>query len=161
MDDIKVLILTENIDKFSSDYPAEIKILTWDKKYLKSHDYIDILVLDRCIDEEESQALFEITRAYTVFYMDDLRLDGVTRRFINMRLGEVMRLDALKILISLKGKDYYQQPYGEKANPKDIGIAQGFEGSIKWNGQYSVELDGDYGSSFNQIVFWKYNIPDL
>ena len=159
MDDIKVLILTENIDKFSSDYPAEIKILTWDKKYLKSHDYIDILVLDRCIDEEESQALFEITRAYTVFYMEDLRLDGVTRRFINMRLGEVMSLDALKILISLKGKDYYQQPYGEKANPKDIGIAQGFEGSIKWNGQYSVELDGDYGSSFNQIVFWKYNIP--
>ncbi|MCR4567957.1 MAG: accessory Sec system protein Asp2 [Pseudobutyrivibrio sp.] len=159
MDNIKVLFLTDDITKFQADYPDEIKVLTWNEKFLKAKDYIDILVIDRSITDEEADALFNITRAYTVFYLEEARLDNNTRRFISRRMGKAMNLEALKILISLKGKDYYQQPYGEKANPKDIGIAQGFDGTIKWNGQYSVELEGDYGPNFNQIVFWKYNIP--
>jgi accessory secretory protein Asp2 len=56
-------------------------------------------------------------------------------------------------------KKYFPEPYGEKFEPKTIGIAQGFKGAVKWNGNYCVSLDGDYGDDFNQVAFWRGNIP--
>ena len=56
-------------------------------------------------------------------------------------------------------RNYFPGHYGEKYSLNNIAIAQGFKGNVKWDGNYSVTVNGDYGEEFHQIVYWRNNIP--
>jgi accessory secretory protein Asp2 len=40
-----------------------------------------------------------------------------------------------------------------------LSVAQGFKGSVKWNGDCNLTLEGDFGEELSQIVYWRNNIP--
>lgn len=160
MDKIEVLFVTDSFEKFNfRDLPKWIKSVEWDDSLLDSKEYFDIVILDRNVSDSEQMTLLRITKAYCLFYVNTLIPDDLTENLIKRKLGKSMSLEALEILIKTRGKDYFSYTYGEKGKPENIGIAQGFKGSVKWNGQYSVSLNGDYGNDFNQIAFFRYNLP--
>lgn len=49
--------------------------------------------------------------------------------------------------------------YGEKYALSDIAVAQNFKGSVIWEGNYGVRLDGEFGESFRQILCFRSSRP--
>lgn len=119
----------------------------------------ELVVLERNITEEEFVLLDKMSMAYCFFVVDTVPMDATTKRLFIQKMGKNLPAADIQSFIDNEVKKYFPKPYGEKLNPEAIGIAQGFKGSVKWYGQYSVTLQGNYGNDFNQIAFWRGNIP--
>ncbi len=159
MEQISVLVVTDDIEKFDFDLPDYLKIILWNDKLADTKEYCAILVLDKNISNTQFDVLSRIIRAYTVFCLDTFDVDALTKRFVELKIGQALPFLELEIFLKNCAKNYYLEEYGEKFTPGNVGIAQGFMGSVQWLGQYEVCIEGDYGQSFNQIAFWRNNIP--
>lgn len=123
----------------------------------------DVAVLDREITEDEFDYLMRFLRAYCLFVTEktDLRKGSAARRLFVRKMGRRVSEEELKRLLKDELPDYFPGSYGEKYQPQDLSIAWGFRGSVSWRGYEGVDLNGEYGSEFEQIVFWRYNHPLL
>ena len=121
----------------------------------------DVAVLDREITEDEFDYLTRFLRAYCLFVMEttEFKEDGAVRRLFARKAGRRVSFEELKCLLRDDLQDYFSGSYGEKCPPYDLSIAWGFGGSVSWRGYEGVDLNGEYGNEFEQIVFWRYNYP--
>lgn len=159
MDKIRIYQIGE--EDWSRKYviPETIKIVFCPEEIKKEKQVYEIVVLERNLTEAEAKIVFSLSYAYSLFVVDSFEMDDVTNALFERRIGKILKAEEIQSFIDNDARNYFAVPYGEKFKPANIGIAQGFRGSIKWNGQYSVSLEGDYGSELNQIAFWRGNIP--
>lgn len=119
----------------------------------------DLVFLDRTLNDREIDLLHKATKAYTLFVTDRAemtdRMDWLYKSKKGRRIPEA---DIQEFLLH-EARNYFSKPYGEKFKPYHVAIAQGFHGSVKWEGSYCVRLNGDFGTEFNQAVYWRNNIP--
>lgn len=121
---------------------------------------VDIVILDRDITYKEKQALDKITRAYSLFATENAKLqNSVTQDYFNERSGLFLYSGDVQVFLEKEAAKYYRQPYGEKFKPEHISVSQSFKGSVRCKGNYDMLLEGDFGDTFSQVVFWKSNIP--
>ena len=119
----------------------------------------DIVFIDREVTEAEVQLLKQATKAYTLFVTEQVNLDANMQEYVACKKGKLLKTEEIQNFITNEAKNYFAKPYGEKFNIQKLAIAQGFQGKVKWDGNYRVVLEGNFGNSFSQIVFWRYNIP--
>lgn len=159
MDKIRILqIGTEDWNK-KYKIPANVKVIFADDSIEPQKEIYEIVVLERNPDEDDLQTIKKMSMTYCFFAVDSFEMNQATELLFRQREGQIMSSDGIQLFLDEETKKYFPKPYGEKFRPEAVGIAQGFKGSVKWNGQYSVSLEGDFGYDFNQIVFWKNNIP--
>lgn len=125
----------------------------------KSREPFDIVFMERAPLEEELESLYRTTKAYCLFILDSVKLEGGARDFFERKKGKRFRVNEVQAFLQQEARFFYPKPYGEKLRLGSIAVAQGFSGYVKWNGDYSVYLEGEYGGFFRQIVYWRYNIP--
>ena len=123
----------------------------------------DICFLDREPLEKEIEILPREIKAYTLFITDkiyerDTGLTDRTKWLCKCKKAKCIPSEDVQDFLRQEAGYYYPQPYGEKFALQDIEIAHGFSGKIRWNGNYSVTLEGDFGKDFRQAVCWRYNI---
>ena len=159
MDKIRILQIGTEDWREKYTYPDNVKIIFLHDEIEKKKEIYEIVVLERNLDKEEAEIIREMSMSYCFFVVDDLTMDQTTSSLFNRRMGKILPRNSIQDFLNNETKKYFPHPYGEKFKPENVGVAQGFKGSVKWNGQYSVELDGDYGLSHTQIAFWKNNIP--
>ncbi len=121
--------------------------------------FYDLVFIDRPVTEDELKQLNKVTKAYTVFYTDDAPEGSPLSIFYKSKKAKKLHRSEVQAFLQCEARNYYEKPYGEKFRNNSIAIAQGFKGSVEWNGYYSVALDGDYGDDFAQVVYWRGNIP--
>ena len=121
----------------------------------------DVVVLDREITEDEFDYLMRFLRAYCLFVTEttDIRKGSAVRKLFVRKVGRKVSEEELKRLLKNDLPDYFPGSYGVKYHPHDLSIAWGFQGSVSWRGYEGVDLNGDYGSEFGQVVCWRYNHP--
>ena len=119
----------------------------------------DLVFLDRMPLDCEIVPLRQATRAYTLFVTERVELTGRMDWLYRSKRGRRITSADIPDFLRSEAKRFFPDSYGEKTNLKDLAVAQGFSGSVRWNGNCSVSLEGDFGTEFNQVVFWKYNIP--
>ena len=159
MDRIRILqIGTEDWKKLYS-IPENVKLIFPEDKIEKKRDIYEIVVLERNLTDKEINVVKAMSMTYCLFAIDSFTMDKSTRLLFKQRMGKLIRKNEIQLFLDDESKKFFPKPYGEKFKPENIGIAQGFKGSVRWDGQYSVCLNGDYGASFNQIAFWRTNIP--
>ncbi|MBR1623939.1 MAG: accessory Sec system protein Asp2, partial [Pseudobutyrivibrio sp.] len=159
MDRIRILqIGTENWSKLY-DIPENVRIIFPEGKLEKKKEIYEIVVLERNLTEEEVTLVRAMSMTYCFFAVDSFNMDRVTAKLFKQRMGKILKKDVIQPFLDREAKKFFPKPYGEKFKPENVGVAQGFKGSVRWNGQYSVSLDGEYGAQFNQIAFWRTNIP--
>ena len=134
------------------DYAAHIEGSLMEKSY-------DMCFLDRSPRAEEIPLLFRAIRAYTLFITEHVEMDEGTTWLCCSRKAQVIAAEELPEFLAKETKYYFARPYGGKLQLTDLSIARGFEGSVKWEGNYGVVLEGDFGEEFRQAAFWRYNIP--
>ncbi|MCI9024157.1 MAG: accessory Sec system protein Asp2 [Dorea sp.] len=117
----------------------------------------DLCFLDRTPREEEMVSLYEMAKVYALFITENVEIGGRLEQFC--RRKKAQRIESAKIqrFLTEETRYYFPKPYGEKFNLKDVAIAQGFTGKVKWNGNHNVTLAGEFGDNFRQIVYWRYN----
>ncbi|MCI8712118.1 MAG: accessory Sec system protein Asp2 [Ruminococcus sp.] len=129
-----------------------------EKKPKKSTKPYDMFFFDRTPLEEEIEPLYQAIKAYTLFITKNVEIEGqVAWLCCCKKARHIASTDIQRFLLE-ETKFYFPKPYGSKFNMRDIAIAQGFSGKVKWNGNYSVELEGEFGEEYQQVAFWRYNI---
>ena len=119
----------------------------------------DIVFVDGELLDEELKPLHKATKAYTLFVAEGTELtDGMKEYFASKKGKWIAEQDIQQFLLQ-EVRNYYPKPYGEKFKPQNLTIAPSFSGKVEWNGNYSVTIEGDFGEDFNQIAFWRNNIP--
>lgn len=121
----------------------------------------EVVILDREVTAEEFEYLTRFSRAYSLFLTETLLLkkDGLTHQLYVRKMGRRISYEALKRLLTDELPDYFPGSYGEKYQPQNMSVAQGFQGRVAWRGYEGLDLDGEYGDELTQIVFWRNNIP--
>ncbi len=159
MDRIRILQIGQKSWKERFQLSDRVKLIfVSDKVELKKEIY-ELVVLERNLSEEEFKAVDKMSMAYCLFAVDSFELDFNTKKLFTRKMGKILCANDIQNFLDNEVKKYFPKPYGEKFRPESLGIAQGFKGNIKWQGQYSVNLEGEYGEDFTQIVFWRGNIP--
>ena len=160
MDRIRVLQLGE--ENWIETHPIP-EFLNWiyqeDISGLQGETY-DLVFLDRNLKPEEVEPLFWAVRAYCLFVTDRVICTEETMRMMKRRKGSVIPYDGVETFLWQNGKNFFSGKRNrEKPLLKEIGIAQGFDGSVRWNGVYDVELEGGFGENYKQVVFWRNHVP--
>ncbi|SDH29055.1 accessory secretory protein Asp2 [Pseudobutyrivibrio sp. 49] len=159
MDRIRILQIGQESWEKRFQLPDRVKIIYANENIELKKEIYELVVLERNITQEEFEAVNKMSMAYCFFIVDSFVPDSITKRLFAQKIGKVIPKDTIQSFLDNEIKKYFPKPYGEKFRPEAVGIAQGFKGSIKWYGQYSVTLNGSYGQEFNQIAFWRGNIP--
>lgn len=118
----------------------------------------DLVFLDRTPLEEEMEPLYHAAKAYTLFVTEKAEVNERVEWLCKCRNAEHIKTEDILDFLSTEIKYYYSKPYGEKCHMTDVSIAHGFTGAVKWNGNYSVELCGEYGETLKQVAYWRCNI---
>lgn len=105
----------------------------------------DVCVLNRCVNEKEARILLKKIRAYTMFVLDSVELNGWTKWIYESRVGQIYSLNELQKFMSDDIKLFFPSGYGEKFDALSLSISQNFGGSISWDGYNGVLLNGEYG----------------
>lgn len=119
----------------------------------------DMFFLDREPLDAEVELLYRAAKAYTLFVTDKVDMQGQAQWLCRSRKAQCIAETDIQRFLTEESRYYFPRPYGEKFHLRDVAIAQGFRGKVKWNGNYSVELEDDFGEEFRQVAFWRYNNP--
>lgn len=119
----------------------------------------DIVFLDRNPETEERTYLVDAVKAYTLFVTERVQEDSFIRQLYEEKKGQQLSTDRIQEFLLQELPCFFPKPYGEKFRLENLAIAQGFSGSVMWNGNCDVTLSGDFGEELHQIAFWRNNIP--
>jgi accessory secretory protein Asp2 len=123
----------------------------------------DLVFADRRIRSAEVPFLQDTAKAYCYYVLDDImdrqHESAAEKALYECKKGQTLKREQLQDFLTFEARNYFAKPYGEKFKNRNIAIAQDFKGKVTWHGNYSVELEGDFGGTMRQIAFWKNNIP--
>lgn len=152
---IEVLVLEENIQRKKLTFPDWVNVF-YDGE---EKELFDIVFVMRTIQWEDVQNLYRHIKAYTLFVSSKAEVNDAMRWLMKSRKGRIIPEEEMQGFINDKISYYFSKPYGEKFQFKNLAIAADFKGKIEWHGLNGVRLEGDFGDTHNQILFWKNNIP--
>lgn len=119
----------------------------------------DLVFVDRELSNVEIQPIHKAAKAYTLFVTDRAVMTEGLEYLYACKKGKTIKREEVQAFLDTEARNYFSKPYGEKFQMQGLSIAQGFDGSVLWDGNYSVTVEGDYGKDMNQIAYWRYNIP--
>lgn len=161
MNEIKLLALSEGAIENKYRMPSCATVMNVEKGSQWQDDWEEfqpeVVLIDRGITELEADKITRLAKAYTVFYTDMFENYHTCQELVQRKLP--LYLADVQSFLDEKLSAFYGYSYGEKFHLKDVDIAHGFKGSVKWNGDTSIDLKGDFGDDFNQILYFRGNIP--
>lgn len=119
----------------------------------------DMVFLDGTLTDEEVKELLVDTKAYTLYVAEGIVLNKRMQEYFDCRKGQFISRDKIQEFLLQDVRNFFDGSYGEKFRLNSMTVAQGFAGSVKWHGNQSVELNGDYGEQLHQVASWRNNIP--
>lgn len=121
----------------------------------------DVAILDRGLSAEEEAYLERFLRAHCLFVTDavDLEKEDAARELFVRKVGKILSAEKMAAFVKQDLPYFFPGSYGEKYQPQDLALAQGYQGEVSWIGYEGVALNGEYGETFRQLLFWRGNIP--
>ena len=160
MNEIQLLQIGPENKKNAYDIPSYMDWIYGDDEDTQSMKSFDIILLFGNPDENHRRLLEQYQQCYRLFVVDEgIDYDQeLLDMFSKNRVSWLEKEDVQRFL-SEEARNYFAQGYGEKFRMKNMGISPMFHGTVEWNGDYSVCLQGDFGRERRQIVYWRNNIP--
>ncbi len=118
-----------------------------------------MVFVDRELENREVDLLYRITKTYTLFVSQELILSREMQEYFACRKGRWIDRSHIQGFLMEEARNYFPNPYGEKFKLKDLSVTRDFHGKVCWDGNYRVVLEGNFGESLHQTVFWRGNIP--
>lgn len=119
----------------------------------------DLIFVDRQLSNNEIELLKRVTKAYTLYILDDIVLNSAMELYCKCNMGKMISRNDIQVFLYNEARNYFPKPYGEKMEINRFAVSHGFKGNIWWDGYYSINLTGDYGKEFKQIIYLRNNLP--
>ena len=157
MDKIRILQLGE--ENWNERYALPETVLLDHAGVLKElpEKPYDMVFLDRDPSEEETELLYRMVKAYTMFVTDKVDRKSRSKWLCRSRGAQYIAENDIQRFLKEESRYYFPRPYGDKFSLKDVAVAQGFQGTVHWNGNQNILLEADFGEDFRQAVYWRYN----
>ena len=144
--------------------PEQVRLTCCPDEYLEEApdepaEEADLVFIDRAVTDNEIRVLHRKVKAHTLFVTETVELRGKLAELYGCKKGKRIAKSEIQNFLLKEAKFFFPKGYGEKYKPYNLTISHGFTGTVKWNGNYSVALDGNYGEAFRQIACWRNNIP--
>ena len=140
------------LEKCSSDSDIEEVLAEAEREY-------DVTIMEYCPNSKCIEGLRKVIKTYTLFVINGISLSEDCINMILSKKGRYIDYNVLSAFLQRDLKYYFPTSYGEKYEPNNLSVSDGFTGTIKWNGKCSVDLEGEYGDEYVQVAFWRNNIP--
>ena len=135
--------------------PEEVELSCYDYFVEEPAKPYDIVFLNKTPFREEMKPLMAATKAYTLFVTENVEMTEDMLHFMKYKAGKVIKSSEIQPFFDKQIKDFFPDWYGKRYASDCISISRNFTGSVKWNGNHDVELQGQFGSDFCQLAFWK------
>lgn len=119
----------------------------------------DLFFLDRNLLEEEIRQVYRSAKAYTLFVTSKVDVRGRMEWLCRSRRAQHLPRADIQRFLTEESRYFFPKPYGEKFALRDVAVAHGFSGKVKWNGNQNILLEGDFGEELCQAAYWRYNNP--
>ena len=86
--EIKVLQLGERDWRDIYRMPPNLKYDFFEKFNKEKSRFYDVVFIDKELDDEEVEALYDVTKAYALFVVDDLFMSKTMKLFFRNRMGK-------------------------------------------------------------------------
>lgn len=159
MDEIRVLQIGDRDWREIYTLPGEADFRYAERFEEASGKPYDIVFWDREPEEGEIMPLHRATKAHTLFVTEKVEPRGQSLWLYEGKKGRRLAEGEIQFFLDHELRNYFSKPYGEKFRFQNLAIARGFSGRVNWDGNYSVCLEGDFGETLCQTVFWRNNIP--
>ena len=160
MSNIRVLYVGN--DDWTSKYniPDFVDFQIYREGLEEQKKIMDLVFLDRDISLSEEEYFTKYTRGYCLFATENVKLlNHASQRFFNGRMGTYIYTGDIQYFLDNEIKNYYPNPYGEKFDPTSLSVSDFFHGKISCQGNYNMQLEGNFGENFTQIAYWRQTIP--
>ncbi len=159
MNNIQILYLGSNDWENKINIPDYVEWIDENTDELPTGQ-VDLVLLDREIHYKEMASISKLTRAYCLFATENVSMiSKYTQQYFEERSGQYIYTGDLETFLLQEAFKYYNPPYGEKFLSTSLTVSQFFGGSVSCNGSYDIMLEGDFGTDFSQVVYWKHTIP--
>lgn len=118
-----------------------------------------VVFVERNPSKSELEILMECTKAYCLFATPDIDITEETRGYFRSKMCKIICRSDIDAFLEKELKYYFPRPYGEKFRNNYLGVSHEYKGTLKWHGNCGVELSGDFGDEYTQLIFWRNNIP--
>lgn len=158
MDEISVLQLGEEDWRGIYTFPSNVELDYEEHFDTTSKKLYDIVFLDREPYEEEIGPLYQATKAYTLYVVENVKLGARAQWLYDSKMGQRLAVSEIQNFLNEELKFYFSVLYGRRFWQLNLAVSRDFKGSMKWNGSYDVVLEGDFGEEFRQAAYWRNNI---
>lgn len=158
MEEIRILQLGKQDWNNIYDLPQWVHLDFAECFEIVPSQFYDLYFWDRTPQEKEIDLLYQAIKAHTLFITENVKVSGRVEWLCRSKKAQYIAREDIQQFLLAEARYYYPKPYGDKFPMTDVAIAQGFSGKVKWNGNYDVTLEGEFGEELRQAVFWRYHI---
>lgn len=154
------LFLTEKDPQASYEIPKGMTVTTdlYDPLFTKK-TLPDLTLIDRELSSEEISHLESLCTAYTVVYTSASFETQEMRPFLKMKLGIRISEANIQGLIDNAVLSFGRKSVFGKHPVNSMHVSETFAGSISFEGNSFLQLSGEFGDDFTEVMNWRYNLP--
>ncbi|MDO4514439.1 MAG: accessory Sec system protein Asp2 [Lachnospiraceae bacterium] len=119
----------------------------------------ELVLIDRIPRKKEMDSLKPVTQCYRLYVTTQVGLRGLLAAFFEEKKGKRLETENISQFLATELRNFFPESYGEKFRHKNLTVSRAFSGTIRWDGDYCLTLQGDYGETFSQIAYWRNTIP--
>ena len=161
MEKIRILQVGDHNYINEIEMPEYLEWYYGDDLDLDSSITIDILLVIGVPKEKHIDLIGAYAQCYRMFVVedDDSGFDSELEDLFNRFVANKLSFSELSTFLREQARYYFAGGYGEKYHMDCLKISPQFHGSVVWNGNHHVCLNGDFGADYRQIVSWRNNVP--
>ncbi len=164
-DDFKIVSNTyKEIEKMTILVPKKIKrkkIGNYTRFYIKRSKvkYAAIVIEDISkLTVAGAKLLSKIAKPYAILYNGSIEdVSTEIRVFVKKFCPQLADLSNLELLFSDIKKCFSFRQYGDRIGVENYRLNKNFTGKVSFDGNSYLNLEGDFGSEFNQLAYYVYN----
>lgn len=157
MDKISVLLITEYGQEYTA--PENITLTVCDCNTLPENSDFDVVIADVNAKAKVVDDILKICDVHRVFVTERMTESVSVNKFTSRKCAKTLDSAKINEFLQKEAKYYYKKPYGEKYDLSALTVSRNFNGRVTFNGNNSLELEGDFGDTLSQILYFRYNIP--
>lgn len=131
-----------------------------EKRLKKPIKYAALLLTDKDYqDRDNLVSLGEFFDVFEIFYAIGSQYHSPTLQdFIHRKMAQPLDFQQPEVCLKNLGRSLFSGQYGAKIPISNLQVVPQFNGEIMFQGQSHLVLTGEFGSDFQQIAYFRYNL---
>ncbi|HFI0791881.1 TPA: accessory Sec system protein Asp2 [Streptococcus suis] len=135
---------------------AEIKRMS--KKIEQSLKFSALVLSDQPYPEDLLPVL-DLFKVYEIFYPADGQVPAWLQENLQKRMAQFYDAEKKLEFAYTLSQGLFVGQYGDKVHIDNMEVSPNFSGKVQMQGRKFMVLEGDFGQDYQQLVYYRYNVP--